>query len=496
MKFNGFVGPSYILDSVNVDCQRCVNLYPELIESGTGKEAQVAYLKSTPGLELIGKVGTGPIRLVQVDTGDRIFVVSGSDVFQFTFALSVWSSKKIGSLLTTTGQVSATSTSQTGIDGYQTDKTIFVDGVDNYAFIYSSNTNTSSFGNFASFGYSGKKDATNVVWIDGYLVFNKLNTNYFYVSDLNSLTVNPLSFASSEGNPDSILTTITNNRDLLVFNERSVEVFVNTGNSDFPFQRAQGGLIEKGTLAPLSVKKIDSLVFWIGRDALGQGQVYSMQGIAPQRISTHAIEQAISNYQNPGNATAYTYQQDGHSFYVINFDEATWAYDLATKLWHERSYVNNGVFERHRADTCTFYSPKNIHLCGDYKNNKVYSLNPNYYSDDGNPLVRMRVFPHVSNATKRLFCSSLMIDMETGIGLNDSASQGYDPQITLEFSYDSGHTWSNEKQASIGKIGVFKTRVYWRRLGVLRDGVFRIKISDPVPVTLLSAEIEVEPGLY
>lgn len=50
MKLQGFIGPAYQLKSVAVDAQRCVNLYPETIESGMGKGQQVAYLRSTPGL--------------------------------------------------------------------------------------------------------------------------------------------------------------------------------------------------------------------------------------------------------------------------------------------------------------------------------------------------------------------------------------------------------------------------------------------------------------
>ena len=82
MKFTGFIGPAYTLKSVSVDAQRCINLYPEKIESGNGKEGSIAYLKSTPGLELLLTVGAGPIRLTHVDSIGRILVVSGNKLYR------------------------------------------------------------------------------------------------------------------------------------------------------------------------------------------------------------------------------------------------------------------------------------------------------------------------------------------------------------------------------------------------------------------------------
>ena len=82
MKFQGFVGPTYTLNSVNVDCQRCVNLIPEKIESGTGKEASTIYYKSSEGLEKIAEVGDGPIRLVHMDYSGQVIVVSGTEVYK------------------------------------------------------------------------------------------------------------------------------------------------------------------------------------------------------------------------------------------------------------------------------------------------------------------------------------------------------------------------------------------------------------------------------
>ncbi len=504
LKFQGFIGPAYTLKSVNVDAQSCINLYPELNEIGKGKEEQIAWLRSTPGLQKLLEVGTsGPIRLVHFDQTPsgfgnpttRVFVVKGNTVYKLTNSGGTWSASSLGTLGTSTGPVRAASVK---LDG---GITVFVDGSSvNYLFWrYDSGGGVfvESFNDFSAFGYASVSNATHVINIDGYFIFCKSNSNQFHVSDINSLNVSALSFASAEGDPDNILAIIDNQRDLWVLGERATEVYTNTGNADFPFERVQGGFIEKGIAAKFSLAKIDNIIFWLGRDHSGQGIVYAAQGLTPQRISTHAIETAIQGYADMSTAVAYTYQSGGHSFYVINFAEATWVYDMSTRLWHQRAYTNSGTLERHRASFCAFIPEFGIHMVGDYANNKIYKFNDDYYTDDTVAITRMRASPHVSNGLKRIFCKSFQLDMETGIGL-DGGVQGSNPMIMLQYSDDGGHTWSSEAWASAeqtaGQIGAYSTRVIWRRLGKFRDRIFRIKITDPVKVALIGAELDIEMG--
>lgn len=488
MKFRGFIGPSYTLKSVNADAQRCVNLYPEMNEIGLGKEGEVAALLPTPGLTNIIEAGDGPIRLIYEDPQNRIFVVSGTTLYELAWSGSVWSKTTIGTLSTTTGAVKAASNKLANGDSV----TVFVDGTNCYAFRNISSVET--FDTFADFSYNQVDNATHVVYIDGYFIFID-GTGQFYISEWGSFNVDPLDFASAEADPDNIVAAIANNRDLYLFNSKTTEVFTNTGNADFPFERVSGGVIQLGCAAPYSVAEINGMICWLSRDKSGQGIIYGLSGLQPQRISTHAIENAIQGYaiDSVTTADAYTYHEGGHSFYVLNFPEATWVYDLTTRLWHERAYNNGGTLERHRAQHHAFISQYGYHLVGDYEDGRVYKMENDVYKDDTTPIVRLRATPHVSAGLKRAFCSSLTIDMETGVGL-DGGVQGSDPQVMLDWSDDGGHTWSNEVWASAGAIGNYHARVKFNRLGSFRDRIFRVKISDPVKVVLLGAEIEILGG--
>ena len=494
-RFPGFIGPSYLLRSVNIDCQRTINLYPEMNEMGKGKGDEIASLIGTPGLRKIAEVGSGPIRLIHFDGTPtnpenpvtRIFVVSGNEVYKFENIASVWTPSLMGTIDSNTGPVSAAS------NKVDLGQTVFVDGENSYLYKkYMDGGPVEEFGTFDDFDLDPVANATQVIFVDGYFLYIN-NTGDLFSSNLNSLEIDPTSFAEAEGSPDNLIGILSNQRDIWLFNERTTEIFINTGNADFPFERVQGGFIEKGCVAPFSIAKIDNYVFWLGRDAAGQGIVYAGRGLNPERISTHAIEFAIQGYADISTARAYTYQSGGHSFYVLNFAEATWVFDMTSKLWHERAFTNDGILERHRADTYAFIPEFGLHMVGDYQTNEVYVLDEEYYTDDGNPITRLRAAPHISANNLEVACSYFQIDIQSGVGL-DGVGQGTDPKLMMRFSDDGGHTWSNEKTVGMGKIGQTRFRAIFRRLGIFRDRVFEVKITDPVKVILIGALFDLEVG--
>jgi hypothetical protein len=242
---------------------------------------------------------------------------------------------------------------------------------------------------------------------------------------------------------------------------------------------------------------MDNGLFWLGEDSRGKGIVYRANGYTGQRISTHAVEWQIQQYGDISDAIGYTYQQDGHSFYVLVFPSAnaTWVYDVATQAWHERAGFNNGSFTRHRGNCQVFFN--NEVLVGDYQNGKIYAFDLNVYADDGQPqkwLRSWRALPTGQNNLKRTAHHTLQLDIEAGVGL--VTGQGSDPEVMLRWSDDGGHTWSNEHWVKIGKIGEYGRRAIWRRLGMtqkLRDRVYEVSATDPVKVAIMGAELTVSP---
>jgi len=477
VRFPGFIGPSYTLQSVNVDAQRCVNLFPEMNKLGTGKEGEVGFLASTPGLRALLTLDTFPVRGLWRASNGELYAVGGNVLYKIS---SLWVATSIGTLTTTTGPVSLAD------NGLQL---IVVDGTNGYSWIMASET-------FAQITDVDFLPADQVTFLDGYFIFNKADSQTFFISELNSVDFDALDIAVSEGSPDNLVGLIGNNQNLYLFGTQSTEVYYNSGNADFPFERIQGAVLSVGCAATFSIAKLLNTVYWVGGDDTGQGIIYRMQGYQPERISTSAIESVIRGLSASNRALirAWTYQQGGHAFYCVNLPgtDSTWVFDATTGFWHERAYRAAFDLERHRVDCHSLGHGENVG--GDYENGKLYALDSSKYTDDGTSIVRLRTSPHMSKGLLRHFHTKFQLDIEVGVGL-DGTAQGTDPKVMLQWSDDGGHSWSNEHWRGIGKIGETRTRVIWRRLGSSRDRVYRVMISDPVKVALIGADVEFIQGV-
>lgn len=462
---------SYVARSVNAANSRCVNLFPEAIPTD-GKES--AFLSRCPGLRNLATIGDGPIRGLW-RFGGFGYVVSGYELYRID---SSWNSTLLGNVFGN-GPVSMSD------NGFQ----LFV-ACNPEGYIWDTSTNTLT--QLTGTDFPG---SVTVSYMDGYFLFNVPNSQKFYITSLlDGTKIDALDFASAEGAPDNLVALKVDHREAWLFGENSIEVWYNSGDADFPFSRIQGAFIETGCVAAYSIAKLDNSLFWVGSDARGTGIVYRANGYTAARVSTHALEFAIASYGDVSDAIGYSYQQEGHSFYVLIFPNAdkTWCYDVSTNLWHERAGFESGVFTRHRSN-CQMSFANEI-VVGDYENGNIYAFDLDVYQDDSNIqkwLRSWRAIPTGQNTLKRTAHHTLQLDCEAGVGANGTG-QDSDPQVMLRWSDDAGHTWSNEHWRPIGKIGEYGKRVIWRRLGMtekLRDRVYEVSGTDSAKITIMGAEI-------
>lgn len=459
-----------------------VNLFPEIIPEG-GTEP--GFLNRAPGLNFLQTVGTGPIRglWAHQTNGSDFYVVSGTEVYKLTGLTST--PTKIGNV------------SGTGPVSIADNGAVIFFACNGPSYTYYEPTN--EFNQITDPNFPG---AVTVAYLDTQFIFNEPNSQRIWSVDtinpangdyIYPLVFNSLFFASADGSPDGVQAVNVDHRQLWVFGTDSTEVWYNAGLSNFPLAPVQGAFNEIGCVAPYTVAKLDNTLFWLGTDARGQGIVYKANGYGAARMSTHAIEYAIAQYGNISDALAYTYQQEGHAFYVLIFPtaNATWVYDVATQAWHERAGFVNGAFTRHRSNCqCNFGG--NI-IVGDFENGNIYTFDLSVYADNGQPqkwLRSWRALPTGQNNLKRTAQHSLQLECESGTGLNDG--QGSDPEVMLRWSDDGGHTWSSEHWSKMGKIGEYYRRVFWRRLGMtlkLRDRVYEISGTDPIKIDITGAEL-------
>jgi len=368
--------------------------------------------------------------------------------------------------------------------------------------------------------------------VDNYFVYNDPGTQQWAASNTLSPITPALSFSSKDGSPDNLVSLIVDHREVYLLGENSSEVWVDVGAFPFPFQRVPGTNTQHGIVAKFSVARLGNSFAYVSRNIRGQAQIMMMQGYIPTRISTHAVENTLVN-QKVNDAIAWTYQLEGHEVYVVSFPslDLTWAYDVSTQMWHKWLWVDsNNVYHRHRGNCLALF--QGMVLVGDWQNGKIYELDPNNYTDDGDTIRRVRRCPHLVADLQREYFDELQLQFQPGVGIGgtfissgtyigtnliipptqtysipalgiyiigtatnvNSTSTFTNPQAMLRWSNDGGSTWSREYWIPIGQQGKYKNRAIWRRLGTARDRIYEVVMTDPVKAVIVSANLKSSVG--
>jgi Phage stabilisation protein len=370
--------------------------------------------------------------------------------------------------------------------------------------------------------------------VDNYFVYNRPASQQWGASGVLSPISGSTSFSSKDGSPDNLVALIVDHREVYLMGEASSEVWTDVGAVPFPFQRIPGTSTQHGVAARFSLARLGDSFAYVSRNNRGQAQIMQMKGYVPSRISNHAVENSITN-QYVDDAIAWTYQLEGHEVYVVSFPtlNLTWAYDIASGMWHKWLYTDNtGTYSRHRGNCCAVF--QGMVLVGDYANGSIYELDKQNYTDNGQNIRRLRRAPHLVTDLQRQYFDELQIQFQPGVGttgvsvstdtniylgspyvISASATLTIAPTLTyvigianpitsltdtnypqamLRWSNDGGSTWSREYWVTIGQEGKYKNRAIWRRLGMARDRVFEVSITDPVNAVIVSANLKATQG--
>lgn len=323
-----------------------------------------------------------------------------------------------------------------------------------------------------------------VAYLDGYFIVGLEGS--IYISDpFDPLAWNALDFANAEASPDNIVGGIVQQRELFLGGQDSIEVFVNTGDADFPLERIPSGFSEIGLLSRYGFGKIDNSVFFPATD----NTVRRMNGYTPVIISTPFITQQIEAL-TPAERTrliGMAWSEGSHSFYGLTCAQWTYAYDCSTQLWNRRRSYQ---MDNWRVSTV-------LNVAGDYvgfetSSNRMGQLSANVYAEWDSPLILLATAQVVEQDNVRIAGSMLEVVAECGVGLN--VGQGSQPQMMMRQSFTGGRLWTAERWRNMGAIGEFKRRCRWSRCGQGRDRVMEVSISDPTLRALVYAKFDAEAG--
>lgn len=495
----------------SIGTEECLNFYLEFAQSGNAKAKY--YLVKIPGMHRWGPVTTtnlGGCRGLYTTGTSRTFGVYGNKLAEIYKSGSM---AVVGQLTSYSGKVSMVD------NGYQI---IIVDGKNGYIFNLKDNT----FNTITDESFPGIADATmaptHVAYLNTYFVVNNPAKNEYYWSnsyykresnntfyDYDPALTNGYWSALQTGQMYAVANNITSlqmcNNYIWVFGNKSSEVHQDTGDyNGQQFARIDGAIISVGIGAKQSSAVYGTNIFWLGIDEKGTLGVYSNDGLTPKKVSVRGIEQIINGFDTYSDCQAFTYAQNGHAFYVMQFpsESRTFAYDIISDSWCERTYLSpiDGKEYSHKM----MYATNNFDklIIGHQNYSTVYYFDSDYYLND-NPTteneydyIRCRKTSPISfsNGTNVRY-NSLQVICQQGVGLSNNNSDlvGLNPTVQLSYSDDAGESWSNERSAPLGTIGNYSNRTMFWGLGLSRNRVWRVVCSEPVPFILVGLITKASP---
>ena len=334
-------------------------------------------------------------------------------------------------------------------------------------------------------------------YMDGYLIGVKNNTNEFYISDPDDATVwSATAFSTADAFPDVLVGCAAEGGLLHLFGLNHIEIWQNTGNALFPFERVPGGIIKIGLVADgnNAVVAHGGRLFFPANDH----RVYTGVGTSFEPVSTPPIEHRFSS----GIEGYISRSIDGRAFYVLDEqNDFTLAYDIDNGIWCELSSqgTDGGLEGRACVSMFSGNSREDYYAAINTDNLLVIDHGaPGSYNDNSDSeLVRecIIVTPPISAGGRPIFFDEFMLEVETGVSSVTESGANYPPEVSLEWTDNNGSTWSNPVYRPVGFSGEYNQRVSWCGLGRSpRQRSFRIKYSHNSPFNVIGAKARISVG--
>lgn len=326
-------------------------------------------------------------------------------------------------------------------------------------------------------------------YIDGYILFGYADGR-FYISAINEANdVAPLDFAEAEGSPDNLTAIFVNGREVILCGAETGEVWVNSGEAAFPFERVNGAMFPSGWIAKHTIKAFDNTFLGV----TNKGHVGRAEGYQVKRISNFEVEAAIQRDVDAGLAAemiAHTKSEGGHEFYVLSGTDWGFTYDAATQLWHKDE--SHGLTKSRRR----FYLRAfDRHLVGDIDGGKCYEENFDTFTEAGGPFVWSVRSQPVEFGPARIIFNALNVSIETGVGNGpNEIGESKNPVLMLRWSDDRGKSWDGDLMEELGEQGNYSPQVTFSQLGTSEGygRIFELSCSSPVRGALVSALADIK----
>jgi hypothetical protein len=298
----------------------------------------------------------------------------------------------------------------------------------------------------------------------------RADTEKFYWSDVLSTTIDALSFATAESQPDRLKDALFIDDILILFGSETVEFWPNTGDADLPFQPLEGRVFERGIKATGCATEFGATFAWVTND--NQVCMSDPDNI----ISRPGLEALI---EASATVRLQTFQMEGTEFLWLRIDAGDWVFSARSKLWSEfASYGSNNWLPACFAGG----------VFGSSQDGKTLAWGSGHLDMGGVLERRFRAgFP--------LNAGGVMVNnilLRCNVGVTGYLTGDYaDPVVEMRRSLDASKTWGSWRSASLGAQGQYRTKVQWTACGMAGQPgwLSEFRVTDPVPLRVSDVRI-------
>lgn len=256
-----------------------------------------------------------------------------------------------------------------------------------------------------------------IAFQDGYFFFT-IGDNRCFASGLNALTQNALTFITVQGRADSnLLRPIAFSNLLLLFCTGHFEAWQDQANAAPAFPYGRLTIVDVGLVQPSAIAGFDTgfaELLWVD-------QAYSVRwmkpgSLNPDEVSPPDLNRLIEKAVKAGQTLeAGVSVAGGKKFFRLSCPLWTWELNLATKRWHERWSLNNGVYGRCRM--VIGHPAFNRWIVGDTQSGNLLYPDNDSFTENGAPFLfrvesgPVREFPSATRIARADF------DFTTGVGI-------------------------------------------------------------------------------
>jgi hypothetical protein len=353
------------------------------------------------------------------------------------------------------------------------------------------NLTWTSLGNFIQVDMSKSAGITPIIdatFIAGYVMVT--DGVDVWCSSLTNLTFFPGFFGSAEYDPDGITAQYKLNNQLYVFGKNTTQTMANTGGNNFPFTVQQSYTLDIGCVSRQTMCYFNQTLAWIGGGRNMPNGVWTLNGNAPAKISSAAVDYEISKL-TAEQVSVVTLEaisfEDSELLYVhlptktLVFD-ATATVGVGLKFWTQ---LNSGAEDNNFYRARNFTRFAGMWLCGDLADNRVGFLDASTGGHYGQPVIHQATGPMALLPLASAGLRSVELKCITG-------QAGDKSRIAMQYSSD-GIRWSQVRFASAAPRGGYDRRVRWLPAGLARDRMqVRITHVTTAHVTWFGLLVELE----